>query len=164
MHSDHEVESHFPHAFPDQLADPWQRTAKFFRHVVVIVVFTSVVTVAVTTLLVAVRFSETTSPESGHPWHLGRFTLFVSSVKPTPELMLAAGFGMVIIALFALSFDLIVSLMVLSPRLAALERLRTKAQYSGQFPKVANVIVLIPAHNEEHVLPSSLGSLLSQSR
>jgi poly-beta-1,6-N-acetyl-D-glucosamine synthase len=164
MQSNRSAAPHVDRALSQSLADPKERTVKLFRRVVVIVVFTAIVAVALSALFVALRFGGPKFPRSAHPWRLGRFTLFVSSVRPTLGLILASVLGVAVIAIFALSCDLIVSLMVLSPRFAFLERIRSKGRYSGQFPKATNVIVLIPAHNEESTLPISLKALFAQTR
>ena len=93
---------------------------------------------------------------------IGDTTILVSGDLPAQGIVLASIAGIIVIAVSAVSFEVIASLMSISPRRRLLTSLRQ--QNSSVQDSPSQVIVLIPAHNEEFSLPTTLTALMQQSQ
>ncbi|MBU6245105.1 MAG: glycosyltransferase family 2 protein [Actinomycetales bacterium] len=87
----------------------------------------------------------------------------ISSERPPLALVYAAIGAIAVVAVCAVLFELIASLMSISPRRRLLGLLR--GQLDTERPtRPIKVTVLIPAHNEEFSLPTTLAALAQQRR
>ena len=93
---------------------------------------------------------------------IGDTTILVSGDLPAQGVVFAAIAGIIVIAVSAVSFEVIASLMSISPRRGLLTSLRPQNPSVQDSP--SQVIVLIPAHNEEFSLPTTLTALMQQSQ
>lgn len=93
---------------------------------------------------------------------IGDSTILVSGDLPARGVVLASIAGIIVIAFAAVSFEVIASLMSISPRRRLLTNLR--GQSAPEVSAPGRVIVLIPAHNEEFSLPTTLTALNQQSQ
>ncbi len=93
---------------------------------------------------------------------LGHSMILVSGELPARGVVLASLAGIVVIAVAAVSFEVIAALLAVSPRRRLLTSLR--AGPAGALTGNGLVTVLIPAHNEEFSLPTTLLALREQSK
>lgn len=93
---------------------------------------------------------------------LGDTTLYISGDLPARGIVIASVIAIVVIAAAAVSFEIIAALLAVSPRRRLLTSLRSNSTVTraggGQ------VTVLIPAHNEEFSLPTTLRALREQTK
>lgn len=92
----------------------------------------------------------------------GKSAILISGDLPAQGIVIASLIGIIVIAFTAVSFEVIASLMSISPRRSLLTSLRPMSPVEAESP--GQVIVLIPAHNEEFSLPTTLAALRQQSQ
>jgi len=93
---------------------------------------------------------------------IGNSTILVSGDLPAKGVVIASLAGIIVIAFFAVAFEVIASLMSISPRRRLLTSLRPSD--SSASDSAGRVVVLVPAHNEEFSLPATLAALGEQSQ
>lgn len=94
---------------------------------------------------------------------LGPFNPLVSRNLPPEQLVIIAILALVMVAAFAVAFEVVAALMSISPRRKILSSYREPA---GGMPAdgAVRITILVPAHNEEFSLPVTLGALKQQTR
>lgn len=136
-----------------------------FGRLVVAVVVAIVVTIAAFAGAVGAFFAGTqvaTDPVSVNV--VGSWNAMVSQELPPTNLILSAMLAMVGIAAAAVTFEVVAALMSVSPRRAALSAHRPRTRTAAQPGAAVRVTVVIPAHNEEFSLPTTLAALQEQTR
>lgn len=148
-----------PPKIPQRSEDP---TVMYGRLVVAVVV---AIVVTVTAFAVGVGRFFAGSQEATPPQYVdvGPFTLLVSRDLPPAELVALSLGGIVVVAVFAIAFEAIAAIMTISPRRRLLSSFRPGVSRSATDGRV-RVTCLIPAHNEEFSLPTTLGALALQTR
>ena len=140
------------------------RSTAFYGRVVVLVVIASVIAVGSIAYTISELFSVDREPVPLQEWFIGTWGVVVSGERPPGQLVLLALIGIALIGLTAVAFEIITSLMTISPRRRYLEALR----YAGAAMPLpgarVRVTVLVPAHNEEAALPTTLSALAQQTR
>lgn len=134
-----------------------------YGRLVVAVVVAIVVTVGAFAFAVGDYFSgtETTKPPE---WvSVGPFMVLVSQDLPPVQLVVVSILGILVVAVFAVAFELIAALMTVTPRRRMLASARP-VRGAREAPADVRVTCLIPAHNEEFSLPTTLGALGQQTR
>ena len=143
---------------------PTDRSPAFFGRMVVLTVIGAVLVTTGIAYAVS-RLVETDAP--GLPLRevfIGSWGVLISDERPPERLLLVALIGIALIAITALSFEITASLMTISPRRRYLESLRGVAYLSPREGERVRVTVIIPAHNEEATLPTTLTALGAQTR
>lgn len=141
-----------------------RRPSALFGRLIVGIVLAIIVAIAAFAAAIGnfyAQISGTPDPPSEVPF-LGSTTILVSGDLPARGVVLASLAGIVVISFFAVSFEIVASLMSISPRRRLLTSLRP--QTSTVEPGSGRVIVLIPAHNEEFSLPTTLTALRQQTQ
>ena len=95
---------------------------------------------------------------------VGGREILVSHQLPPSGLFIVALCAIGAIAIAAVSFEVIAALMSVSPRRKLLSELRGEDVMSAEPGKRVRVTVLVPAHNEEYSLPTTLAALAQQTR
>jgi len=143
---------------------PPPRSTAFYGRLVVAVVIASVAIVTVT----AWAISETVSGDAivvpVREAFIGSWGFLVSDQRPPTTLLLLAAIGIGLIAATALSLEAIAAILTVSPRRRYLEALRGSHWLDPRPGSRVRVTVVMPAHNEEAALPTTLGSLSHQTR
>jgi cellulose synthase/poly-beta-1,6-N-acetylglucosamine synthase-like glycosyltransferase len=142
---------------------PAPRTNPIYARLVVIIVLTTVALAASLAWAIGSYFSREREPVSLNEYFIGSWGVLVSGERPPDQLILLALVGIAAIALIALSFEAVTSLMTISPRRRYLEALRGDVIAPEPGARV-RVTVLVPAHNEEQALPVTLQALAQQTR
>lgn len=132
---------------------------------VVALVLGAVVSVAALSIAIVDILSLEIAPASIHPVDLGWWKTYYSTEVPAIQLIVIAALGMIGVAVAAVTIEIGATiLLTMDPkrhRLAAYRRVRSeKVEAIGP----VDVTVIIPAHNEEVMLPTTLASLKMQSR
>ena len=140
------------------------RPIAFYGRIVVLVVLGSVVVVASLAFVIGRVFSLQREPVPVQEWFIGSWGFLVSGERPPSELIMIALLGIAIIGLGAVTFELVTSLMTISPRRRYLESLRHTDLVVPAPGTRVRVTVIVPAHNEEATLPTTLGALAQQTR
>jgi len=136
-----------------------------FGRLVVAVVVAIVVTIAAFAGAVGAFFAGTAvAPDPVSVNVVGSWNAMVSQELPPTNLILSAVLAMVGIAAAAVTFEVVAALMSVSPRRAALSAHRPQTRTEAQPGASVHVTVLIPAHNEEFSLPTTLAALKEQTR
>lgn len=143
---------------------PPVRSTAFYGRIVVLVVLAAVLAVGAGAYAVGVAFSVDREPVPLQEWFIGSWGLVVSGERPPQQLVMIALLGVAIIGLTAVLFEAITSLMTISPRRLYLESLRYAGAVAPAPGSRARVTVIVPAHNEEAALPTTLGALGRQTR
>ncbi len=147
-------------AIPRRLEDP---TIAYGRLVVAVVV-AIVVTVGAFAMAVGQFFAGSQVPQDPVTVAVGPFNPLVSSELPPPDLVVVALLGIVAVAAAAVTFEVVAALMSVSPRRRLLGSHRPVPDGTALPDGQVRVTVLIPAHNEEFSLPTTLGALHEQTR
>ncbi|MGI9196546.1 MAG: glycosyltransferase [Candidatus Nanopelagicales bacterium] len=147
------------------LPDPGpRRSTAFYGRVVVLIVVVAVASAASLAYVIGRTFSFDQEPVPVQERFIGSWGLLVSGERPPIELVLTAVLGIALIGFTAVAFEAITSLMTISPRRRYLETLRY-AGASLPLPGArVRVTVVVPAHNEEAALPTTLSALAQQTR
>ena len=136
----------------------------FFGRLVVGIVAGVIALVVVTIAFVSAQFGSGKADENLVEVPVGPWSALVSEEVPPAELVGTAVVAMLVIAICAVTFEVIAALMSISPRRRRLAWLRADdPQPLTDHPRV-RVTVLVPAHNEELALPVTLGALAQQNR
>ena len=143
-----------------RLEDP---TVAYGRLVVAVVVGI-VLTVAAVAATVGGYFAGSQVPQDPVAVAVGPFNPLVSQELPPAELVVVALLGMVAVAVAAVTFEMVAALMSVSPRRRLLSSHRPEQAHSSLPDGQVRVTVLIPAHDEEYSLPTTLGALREQTR
>ncbi len=162
----HSYEESMSHRFvttPPPQPEPSRPTA-FYGRVVVLVVLGAVIAVGSIAFILSRAFSLYQEPVPVSEWYVGSWGFLVSGERPPLQLVALALLGIAIIGCTAVAFEVITSLMTISPRRRYLETLR----YAGVAMPLpegrVRVTVVVPAHNEEASLPTTLSALARQTR
>lgn len=139
------------------------RPPSFYGRLVVILVVASVAFVTTAASAIGVLEASKEQVPVLREIFIGPWSILVSDARPPEQLVLLAGAGMLIIALVALGLEAITSLLTISPRRRYLEALRGITLQPQPGHRV-RVTVVIPAHNEETTLPTTLAALSQQTR
>ena len=131
---------------------------------IVAVVVATVVTIAAIAASIGAFYAGLQQPVDPHEVSIGRYDTLVSGELPPLNLVLTALLGMVAIAAAAVTFEVIAALMSISPRRQVLTAYRPPLRNTPIESGQVRVTVLIPAHNEERSLPTTLGALAAQTR
>jgi len=134
-----------------------------YGRLVVSVVVSVVVLVGATAAAVSQFYAGTQVASAPVEAQVGPFSLLVSMALPPANLVLIAVLGMVAIAAAAISFEAFAALMSINPRRRLLGSYRPALSHPIEAGSV-RVTALVPAHNEELSLPSTLAALRSQTR
>ena len=141
-----------------------ENPAAFYGRLVVAIVLASIVFVAGLAFAVGQRFEMDVAPKSPTAAEVGGWSVLISQERPPGEIIVLALIAMAVIAVCAVSFEVIASLMSISPRRARLSALRATTDIIHPLRRRIRVTVLIPAHNEEYSLPTTLAALGRQTR
>lgn len=136
----------------------------FFGRLVVGIVIAIVLLVVVVIALVSAQIRRGPADSSLVEVPIGPWSALVSEELPPAELVGTALVAMLVIAVCAVSFEVIAALMSVSPRRRRLAWLRTDDPDPLTVHPRVRVTVLVPAHNEELALPVTLGALAQQHR
>ena len=121
------------------------RSTAFYGRVVVLVVIASVIAVGSIAYTISELFSVDREPVPLQEWFIGTWGVVVSGERPPGQLVLLALIGIALIGLTAVAFEIITSLMTISPRRRYLGTLR----YAGAAMPLpgarVRVTVLVPA-------------------
>ena len=153
-----------PFAAPPQVPRPRARSDAFYARVVVLVVVAAVAAVASVAYAIGQAFSANREPVPTQEWFIGSWGLIVSGERPPAPLVLLALLGIAIIGFTAVTFEVITALMTISPRRRYLETLRHAGAPVPEPGRRVRVTVIVPAHNEEVTLPTTLAALAEQTR
>ena len=153
-----------PFVSAPELTRPRPRSESFYARVVVLVVVASVTAVASAAYAVGQAFSMDREPVPTQEWFIGSWGLVVSGERPPTQLVLLALMGIAIIGFTAVAFEVVTALMTISPRRRYLETLRYAGAALPQPGRRVRVTVVVPAHNEEATLPTTLAALAEQTR
>ncbi|MDP1877615.1 MAG: glycosyltransferase family 2 protein [Actinomycetota bacterium] len=145
---------------PQRSDDP---TVMYGRLVVAVVV-AIVLTVAAFAFGVGRYFAGAEEATAPQYVQVGPFTLLVSQDLPPTELVILSVLGIIVVAVFAVAFEAIAALMTVSPRRQRLSAYRPATRPPGDSGGQVRVTCLVPAHNEEFSLPTTLSALLEQTR
>ena len=140
------------------------RSEAFYGRVVVLLVVAAVVSVAIVAWAIGRFFALNRTAVTPREMFIGSWEVLVSGERPPLNLVLLALLGIALIAFTALSFEIIAALMTISPRRRYLETLRSAGMSRPEPGSRVRVTVLIPAHNEQEALPTTLGALAQQTR
>jgi cellulose synthase/poly-beta-1,6-N-acetylglucosamine synthase-like glycosyltransferase len=142
-----------------------------YGRLIVAVVFATVLTLTAFAFAVGRYFAGMQVSEPPEEVQVGPFTVLVSQELPPAQLVLLSALGIVIVAIVAVSFEVIAALMSVSPRREVLESFRASPEgiprelrNTPMDTEQVRVTVLIPAHNEATSLPITLGALAQQTR
>ena len=144
---------------PQRSDDP----AVMYGRLVVAVVVAVVLLVTAIAIGVGGYFAQTQETLPPEYVQVGPFTLLVSRDLPPDRLVLLSLIGIVVVAICAVTFEVIAALMSVSPRRQLLSSFRAEVNRDATDGQV-RVTCLIPAHNEEFSLPTTLGALAQQTR
>lgn len=139
------------------------RPPSFYGRLVVVLVVASVAFVTTVASTIGTIEASQAAPATLREIFIGSWSFIVSDERPPEQLALLACAGMLIIALAALSLEAITSLLTISPRRRYLEALRGVTLQPQPGDRV-RVTVVVPAHNEEATLPTTLAALSQQTR
>jgi cellulose synthase/poly-beta-1,6-N-acetylglucosamine synthase-like glycosyltransferase len=140
-----------------------RRTA-FLGRLVVAIVLSLIVLVVITAAYVSARWQGPGVTSDLVEVPIGPWSILVSRELPPVEVVATAIAAMLIVAICAVSLEIIAALLSISPRRKRLAWLRaTDPDPITDHPRV-RVTVLVPAHNEEQALPVTLGALARQNR
>ena len=131
---------------------------------VVAIVIAVVVSVAATAFSIGRMFEGTATAEAPAITLVPGTEILISPERPPAALIAFALIAMIVIAVCAVSFEIVAALMSISPRRDRLSALRSPRDITEPEGRRARVTVLIPAHDEEFSLPTTLGALGLQSR
>ena len=146
---------------PPEVVPP--RPPAFYGRIVVLVVVGAVLAIASIAYVIGRTFSLEQQPVPVREWFIGSWGFLVSGERPPGDLVMLALVGVAIIGLTAVTFEVIASLMTITPRRRYLETLRGAGAVPPGEGRV-RVTVIVPAHNEEAALPTTLGALGHQTR
>jgi biofilm PGA synthesis N-glycosyltransferase PgaC len=154
------------HQFVEAPVGPLSRrnSSSTFGRLIVGIVLAIVIAISALAAIIGRFYSQLTgTPDapSEVPF-IGDTTILVSGDLPAQGVVFAAIAGIIVIAFAAVSFEVIASLMSISPRRRLLTSLRPTPMSPADSPH--RVIILIPAHNEEFSLPATLNALGQQSQ
>lgn len=138
--------------------------ATFYGRVVVLLVIASILIVSAIAIAVGRYFDgqqEALPPEERT---VGSREILVSQQLPPSGLVIVALVAIAVIAIVAVSFEVIAALMSISPRRRVLNELRGQDLMTAEAGARVRVTVLVPAHNEEFSLPTTLAALAKQTR
>jgi len=131
---------------------------------IVAVVVGTVLTIFAFAAAVGAYFVEVQQPIRPTETTVGPFTPLVSQELPPVALVGIALLAMVAIAAAAVTFEVVAALMSISPRRQILGSYRPSLRNTPIEEGHVRVTVLIPAHNEEFSLPTTLAALGQQTR
>lgn len=137
--------------------------ATFYGRLVVGVVLAAVITVGSIAAWIGITFQNQTTGDAPQRYDIAGLDVLVSSERPPAPLVYASLAAIALVASCAVMFEVIASLMSISPRRRMLSALRGQADGTRARHRV-QVTVLIPAHNEEYSLPGTLAALAAQRR
>ena len=142
---------------------PRRRSGALFGRLIVGIVLAIVLSIAAFAAAIGQYYARISGPTDAPvevPFLGG--TILVSGDLPAPGIVLASIIGIVVIAFAAVSFELIAALLAVSPR----RRLLTSLRSDSVVTRVGGgrVTILIPAHNEEFSLPTTLRALREQTQ
>jgi len=152
-----------PFASVPDLPPPRPTSPATLGRLVVAVVIASVAAIAATAWAIGTTLAAQTDPATVSAIDIGGWQVLVSDERPPPDLILISLLGMILIALCAIAFEAIAALMSISPRRRYLAYQRATRELAPQGGR-ARVTVLVPAHNEEYSLPTTLAALAQQTR
>lgn len=140
------------------------RSSAFYGRLVVFVVLGSVIVVGSIAYVIGRSFSLEQEPVPVREWFIGSWGFLVSGERPPGQLVMIALLGIAIIGFTAVAFEIVTSLMTISPRRRYLESLRRAGLPMPLHSPSVRVTVVVPAHNEEVTLPTTLRALAEQTR
>ena len=143
---------------------PRDNPAAFYGRLVVAIVIASIVFVAGFAFAIGQRLEATETPQPPTVADVAGWEILISQERPPQQLVALAVIAMAVIAICAVTFEIIAALMSISPRRARLSALRSTAGIVHLREQRVRVTVLVPAHNEEYSLPTTLAALGRQTR
>ncbi|MDP2287538.1 MAG: glycosyltransferase family 2 protein [Actinomycetota bacterium] len=138
--------------------------ATFYGRVVVLLVFASILIVSAIAIAVGRYFDGQQAYLPPEERTVGNREILVSQQLPPSGLVIVALVAIAVIAIVAVSFEVIAALMSVSPRRRVLNELRGQDLMTAEAGARVRVTVLVPAHNEEFSLPTTLAALAKQTR
>ena len=141
-----------------------RKSTAFYGRLVVLFVVCSVATIAGVAYAIGWLFGNQRPPLDLREAFIGSWGVLVSDELPSERLLLTALIGILVIGLCAVGLETVSSLLTISPRRAYLERLRGQGALASPAGTPVRITVVIPAHNEEATLPTTLEALHSQTR
>lgn len=153
-----------PFATPPTVPPPRRRSEAFYGRVVVLVVVAAVAAVTSVAYVVTRTFAADREPVPLQEWFIGSWGVLVSGERPPYQVIVYALLAMALIAVTAVTFEVITALMTISPRRRYLETLRHAGMPRPEPGSRVRVTVVIPAHDEEATLPTTLSALADQTR
>lgn len=142
-----------------RLEDPTKAAGRL----VVALVLVIIVSIAAASVLIAHFIQRQGDPTQTTTVDIGSTELIVANEFPTTGIFIIAIIALVFVAAAALSFEGIASLMSVNPRRQLLTSYRPPRDGS-EVEGNLRVTILVPAHNEEDLLPQTLGALTEQLR
>ncbi|MDD2859028.1 MAG: glycosyltransferase family 2 protein [Candidatus Nanopelagicales bacterium] len=147
------------------LPQPKERDpATFYGRVVVLLVLASIIIVSVIAISIGKYFDGQQEYLPPQERTVGSREILVSQQLPPSGLVLIALAAIAVIAIVAISFEVTAALMSISPRRRLLSELRGQDLMTAEPGRRVRVTVLVPAHNEEYSLPTTLAALAKQTR
>lgn len=132
---------------------------------VVALVLGAVVSVAAFSIALVDILSLEIAPASIHPVDVGAWTTFYSTEIPAVQLIIIAVLGMLGVGVAAVTIEIGATiLLTMNPKRHRLAKYRQVRTHRREAVGPVDVTVVIPAHNEEVILPAILASLKEQSR
>lgn len=144
---------------PSNESDP----STFYGRVVVGIVVAAVISVGALAIFIGQTFEPQRIGSQIRPASVGTWEFLVSAERPPTAVVYAALAAIAFVAICAVGFEVIGSLLSVSPRRRVLSALRGSTMI-GVSSGDLHVTALIPAHNEEHSLPITLAALARQDR
>jgi len=138
--------------------------ARFYGRVVVLLVVASILIVSTIAIAVGSFFDGQQEALPPQERTVGSREILVSQQLPPKGLVVVALCAIAVIAIAAITFEVIAALMSISPRRRLLSQLRGQDLMTAEIGKRVRVTVLVPAHNEEFSLPATLAALAKQTR
>ncbi len=145
---------------PERSDDP----SNVYGRLVVAVVIAAVVAIWAIAAAVGQLYAGTQAVQSPESVAVGPAWTLVSGETPPTNLILAALLAMVGVAAAAVMFEVFAAMMAMNPRRRVLSSYRPHVRVHDPADGPVTVTVLIPAHNEEFSLPTTLSALSQQTR
>ncbi len=145
---------------PKRLQDP----TILYGRLVVAAVVAVVLTVAAFAVAVGQLYAGSQVPQAPVEVAIGPFSPLVSQELPPVDLVLTALLGILVVAFAAVTFEVVAAMMSVSPRRRLLSSHRPASGVRSLPEGQVRVTVLIPAHDEEFSLPTTLAALREQTR
>lgn len=135
-----------------------------YGRLVVIFVVAWIVAIAAVAAAIGILYAGTQQTKPPHEIAIGPWTATVSADLPPDRVVIMAVLAMIGLAATAVTFEAIAAVLSVGPRHQVLSRRRGPRPRQVMAPGDVRITVLVPAHDEEFSLPTTLGALKDQSR